>query len=176
MTRTTLRATGAMGLFLIAATTFGFLATEEESGVNEALSPIYNEVGKTKEPKSVEQLCAKAFELYRSGGISVTQDQYKVAAILLKSDRLDRLHLAHDLSLAALTDGFQPSLKIVKAAQAKLLARIGLDNVELPPAGAYKPLARPSFVKPNGGIKGNAMPEMADAAMKVTVSTIQRPR
>jgi len=168
MTRTNIRSLGGISLLLLASTTFGFLATEEESGANAALEPIYSQISTRSDAKSVEELCSKTAALFRKGEILVTQDQYRAAAILSKSNRLDRLQLAHDLSLAALHEGFLPAKKVLSATQNQILKHVGVDDVTIAIAEPYVPLDRPSFARPGSGAKGGVEVSTATAEAAAT--------
>lgn len=168
MTRINIRTLGGISLLLIASSTFGFLATEEESGANETLTPIYRQIAEAQDSKSVEALCSQAFALYRKGGIVVTQDQYRAAAVMSKSKHFKQLQLAHDLSLAALHDGFLPAQKVVRAVQARILEQVGVDKAPLPKHGKYVPLDRPTFSRPSEGAKGGIEATTATAEVATT--------
>lgn len=175
MTRTIRRFTGAMGALALAATgTFAFIATEE-NGANPDLAPLFAHATRAKlSAKASTELIDKAVGLYREGGIAIAEDRYKAAAILSKSEKLEDIHLSHDLSLAALYDGFLPAQKVVRAAQRKLLIKIGLEETELPEAGPYVPLERPTFSRPQSETAPHVLakpglPDVATTSMVVPI-------
>lgn len=128
-----------------ASGTFAFIATEE-NGANQDLAPLFADATNSRlSSKAASKLIGKTVDLYRKGGIAIAEDRYKAAAILSRSENLSDIHLAHDMSLAALYDGFLPAQKILRSAQRKLLSKIGLEDVTLPESGPYEPLERPRF-------------------------------
>lgn len=161
-----------LALPVIAMSTMGLLATEEPSR-NEALTPLYRAATKgLASDNEQSELQRATLEIYRQGGIQAAEDLYRAGSILLGSEEVADLHLAHDFGVAAMHHGFQPAQKLVLSAQTKLLEKLGLDDLEIEPVGEFSPIGSPSNFK-NG--RAQIMEAISDAPTAATTAVIFAP-
>jgi hypothetical protein len=74
------------------------------------------------------ELRRKAKDLYREGKCLATEDLYRFASVLVRSNDSADLLLAHDCALASLIEGFRPAAKALSASQRQLLLTIGVEK------------------------------------------------
>lgn len=86
------------------------------------------------------EMLREARKLYREGKALAPGDLYRISAILSTSYSPADLLLAHDCSLAALVEGFRPSLRTLHASQRRLIKSIGYTGpaVRGHPQGAIR--------------------------------------
>ena len=78
--------------------------------------------------------------VYREGKAASPEDLYRISAILLTSNSPNDLLLAHDCALAALVDGFRPSLRALRSSHRLLMKSIGhADETSSKPSKGIAP-------------------------------------